>query len=976
MADIIFIYMNNEYLMKNVDNNKYIIDILQRYSKIINFNINELNFFYRGKLLKNIMNKMIHNLNAKTINIFVTKIKNSKQNKKKDNNILCNICHSPAILNLEEEEKISLYNCIKKHKASGLTIKEFIENQKIGEKINCDICGISKIHYNKDFNINSEDKIICPMCSYSRSKEFMLEYTSSIFNNCKRHFNEYISYCDTCKKNLCERCEEEHSKHKILLFKKIFPENKINSIKHEIEKNKKNINLYQHELRKIKTLFSEAIKNEMNYSDNYIQLYETISKNLHNSKNYETLNNILNFKFKNLNKDISNFLKDNLNDKIKYILKKFNESKEGIVTYEIKDNNSRIKIFGKDFVQNNKENCFIFKNNTIFDIDEYYSINKEKKNFQIKLITSENMKSLKNMFFDCVSLLSFPSMSEWNTTNITDMSGIFNNCTQLQSLPDISKWNTENVSDMSYMFNNCSSLRFLPDISKWNTKNVDNMSYMFNNCSSLQFLPDISKWNTKNVFYLNSIFENCKALKKLPDINKWDTINTISINNIFNNCISLIDLPDISKWKTSRLTDINSIFCNCRNLKYIPDISKWDTQNIKYLNNVFENCESLTELPDISDWNISNAISLNKLFSNCKSLMTLPDISKWDMSKVKDMSYLFYNCQNLSCLPDISKWNINTDIKMEKIFCGCTSLKNIIPDISIWKLTDEQYKKMYDENSVFSRIIKDIYYKFLINFKNALKIPKKDDDNKKFHLEILTSRDYLNGLGFEIFNLNESRYLELFDSSLNIQGDFLLSLSLNSYEKETKKNQEILKKFFSDFLPNIIQTKFEKKYKNKNDLIICEFFAKEYKKNELNFDFELINYFKYFRLNCIFKSLLKFEDCLSCLEEEKKKLIKSFIQKNILRLIPFFFSLETNFDNVKIIKEALNESLKRVNINSVEYMNIHLLSSFINWISSFIRGNLKLEFDSKNIDTQIIGEKYENLILSIFKLIMIIPAFL
>ena len=71
----------------------------------------------------------------------------------------------------------------------------------------------------------------------------------------------------------------------------------------------------------------------------------------------------------------------------------------------------------------------------------------------------------------------------------------------------------------------------------------------------------------------------------------------------------------------------------------------------------------------------------------------------------------------------------------------------------------------------------------------------------------------------------------------------------------------------------------------------------------------------------------------------KKKLIKSFIQKNILRLISFFFSLETNFDNVKIIKEALNESLKRVNINSVEYMNIHLLSSFINWISSFIRGN-------------------------------------
>ena len=46
---------------------------------------------------------------------------------------------------------------------------------------------------------------------------------------------------------------------------------------------------------------------------------------------------------------------------------------------------------------------------------------------------------------------------------------------------------------MNRMLNGCLSLLSLPDISKWNTKNVSNMNYMFNRCESLSSLPDISK---------------------------------------------------------------------------------------------------------------------------------------------------------------------------------------------------------------------------------------------------------------------------------------------------------------------------------------------------------------------------------------------------------------------------------------------------------------------------------------------------
>ena len=46
---------------------------------------------------------------------------------------------------------------------------------------------------------------------------------------------------------------------------------------------------------------------------------------------------------------------------------------------------------------------------------------------------------------------------------------------------------------MSEIFNKCISLISLPDISKWNTQNVVNMIGMFYGCYSLIPIPDISK---------------------------------------------------------------------------------------------------------------------------------------------------------------------------------------------------------------------------------------------------------------------------------------------------------------------------------------------------------------------------------------------------------------------------------------------------------------------------------------------------
>ena len=132
------------------------------------------------------------------------------------------------------------------------------------------------------------------------------------------------------------------------------------------------------------------------------------------------------------------------------------------IIYNIKEND-KIKIFGKDFVKNNINNCQMVIEGKEYKLSESFNIkdyNKDKLTVILKGIN-----------------------------NITDMSHMFRWCNSLSSLPDISKWNTSNVNNMSEMFYYCKSLSSLPDISKWNTSNVNNMSSMFYECSSLLSLP-------------------------------------------------------------------------------------------------------------------------------------------------------------------------------------------------------------------------------------------------------------------------------------------------------------------------------------------------------------------------------------------------------------------------------------------------------------------------------------------------------
>jgi len=110
--------------------------------------------------------------------------------------------------------------------------------------------------------------------------------------------------------------------------------------------------------------------------------------------------------------------------------KKNNKLNQINVLYEIPQNEDSMELFGKKFVENNKENCYLL----IVD---------QQKKIELcrKLILNEKQKYKKIIRIKLIEL-----------KKISDMSHMFYDCSSLKELPDINTWNTNNVKNMSYMF--------------------------------------------------------------------------------------------------------------------------------------------------------------------------------------------------------------------------------------------------------------------------------------------------------------------------------------------------------------------------------------------------------------------------------------------------------------------------------------------------------------------------------------------
>jgi surface protein len=460
--------------------------------------------------------------------------------------------------------------------------------------------------------------------------------------SCKTHEKKYQAFCMKCNKNICEVCESEcKEKHKgekeYKRFKELDENDKLENMEKfydnyynnefiinsddkkpqsEISVSEKNVTIRTEEGRRV---FNK--KEEKDFLQ-YINAKNIISVILNNMEIFPHYNHYLNI--------------ENFNSY-------FFETLE--IAYENKENyEQEIQLFGKNFFDKNKNNCYLKINGEKKELVKGYNIPKKKK-LIILLIKKNPISDMSEMFSGCSCLYSLKIKTRWAMDTVTNMSSMLSNCSNLNNL-NCAEWNTSEVKNFSKMFYECKSLKDLTLNEKFNTNKAENLEGMFSGCSSIEYIYGISEWKTFNVKDMSSIFSNCQKLKqkqKTMDLSKWDISNVEKLTKMFKGCKSLKSIEFSENIKSSKFKKMDYMFADCDNLEKLTDFSSWNTENVTHMNNMFQNCDNLKQLVGLSKWDTKAVKNMAYMFQNCKNLEqeVFQDISNWKTGSVNDFNEMF-----------------------------------------------------------------------------------------------------------------------------------------------------------------------------------------------------------------------------------------------------------------------------------------------------------------------------------------------
>ena len=131
-----------------------------------------------------------------------------------------------------------------------------------------------------------------PLCQNTHIKNespnYIIDYDQKYFY-CEEHAEKYSSYCETCKMNICLRCENSHNDHQIISYGKMLID----------EKQFKSYMALYKEMNKLQIDIIKGIVNKFNSiikdSEKIIELKEDVLNNYikaNTDRNYELLMNL------------------------------------------------------------------------------------------------------------------------------------------------------------------------------------------------------------------------------------------------------------------------------------------------------------------------------------------------------------------------------------------------------------------------------------------------------------------------------------------------------------------------------------------------------------------------------------------------------------------------------------------------------------------------------------------------------------
>ena len=142
------------------------------------------------------------------------------------------------------------------------------------------------------------------------------------------------------------------------------------------------------------------------------------------------------------------------------------------------------RIFGEEFVENNKNNILLVINGKQSKLIEEYNL-KEGVKTNVQIIIINKLTNLEEMFSGCCSLENLEELKYLNTKEVTNFSRMFSFCSLLSDIKPLQNWDVSNGYNFDYMFHICTSLSDINPLQNWNVSNVNSFTGMFHSCPSL-----------------------------------------------------------------------------------------------------------------------------------------------------------------------------------------------------------------------------------------------------------------------------------------------------------------------------------------------------------------------------------------------------------------------------------------------------------------------------------------------------------
>ena len=285
--------------------------ILKTFADNNSINVKDFDFFYNKEKINEDKTLVSLIKNETSKNIIINFHKKSKI-------IKCPECSNYSIVQIQNY-RLFFYGCCYNHNCVPKIFDKYESTQHIEvDKIICKTnkCQKNQIEVLKDFykclkcsKTIGNTMYYCPDCN-SKHHHQTINYEDKYYF-CEDHNKEFKYYCKTCKKNLCEDCDNIHkqNRHVSKKFEEMIPDTK--SIKKKLSEIKEKIEDAEIIVDQIKNNMDGAIQILRKYceiAEDIIRKYESFNTKY---KNFQVLKSV-NF-LKDSNKDIINDLDNIIN---------------------------------------------------------------------------------------------------------------------------------------------------------------------------------------------------------------------------------------------------------------------------------------------------------------------------------------------------------------------------------------------------------------------------------------------------------------------------------------------------------------------------------------------------------------------------------------------------------------------------------------------------------------------------------------